>query len=83
MLKRLSFAMLVMVSACASAPKTQTPAEMLLGQWSCEVTNGDITTKGDVTYLPDGKATIKATVALAVAGCVEFGARLLGVRLLG
>lgn len=67
-MKRLSFAMLVLVSACASAPKPQTPAEMLLGQWSCEVTNGDITTKGDVAYLPDGKATIKANVGLAVAG---------------
>lgn len=67
-MKRLSFAMLVLVSACASAPKTLTPAEMLLGQWSCEVSSGDITTKGVVTYLPDGKATIKANVALAVAG---------------
>ena len=73
-MKRLSFAMLVAVSACASAPKPQTPAEMLLGQWSCEVTNGDLTTKGDVTYLPDGKATIGERRAGGCgAGCGDRG----------
>ena len=67
-MQRLSFVMLVLVSACASAPRPQTPAEMLLGQWSCEVTSGDLTTRGVVTYLPDGKAGLKVNVALAVAG---------------
>jgi hypothetical protein len=61
-------AMLAMVSACASAPKPPSPADLLPGTWNCVAAQGDITTEADVTYLPGGTAGVKAKVSLQFSG---------------
>jgi hypothetical protein len=71
-MKRILFgtAALVALGACASAPAAKTPAEMMLGTWTCKAESEGVTTNADVTYLEGGKTTMKAKVGVVQSGMV-------------
>ncbi len=56
--------------ACASgtAPAVKTPAEMILGKWTCKAAAQGISTDAVVTYLAGGAATLDAKIAIAQGG---------------
>lgn len=63
--------LLFVVAGCASAPpappppppKPPTPAEMLVGAWSCETAAGPATIRMKPTYKADGTASIDLAIS--------------------
>lgn len=57
----------LLLASCATTPPTT--GQLLLGSWKCEApigSGGQL--KGDVTYAPDGKSTMKVVFTGAMAG---------------
>jgi hypothetical protein len=57
-------AVAAMLAGCASAPTPKTPAEMILGSWTCKTETDGVTVSGVTTYVAGGTATasVKVTV---------------------
>jgi hypothetical protein len=74
-----------LLAACATTPpKPKTPAEMLLGKWTCETKSSAVAITAVMTYLPDGKAagdisvaSANPTMMFAATGKVDGGWKLL------
>jgi hypothetical protein len=61
-MKHFAFAVtVVLVAACATTPKT--PAQLLVGTWTCESKSNFGSIKSAMTYAPDGKAGGEMSVA--------------------
>lgn len=59
---------MAVLGACAIGPPVKTPAEMILGTWSCQATSKGVTTEASVTYLAGGKATMDARLGVVQGG---------------
>jgi hypothetical protein len=59
---------LASLSACASTPAAKSPAEMILGSWTCSAESEGVTTNAAVNYLKGGKATMDAKIAVNQGG---------------
>lgn len=55
----------LLLAACAATPKPKTPAELLLGAWTCETKSSSVVISAVMTYSPDGKAAGNISVASA------------------
>jgi hypothetical protein len=69
-MKRFAYAAsgFVVLGACASAPAAKTPAEMIIGPWSCKAASEGVTTEAKVNYMDGGKATMDAKVGVNQSG---------------
>ena len=57
-------AVVLILAGCASAPKPLTPAEMLVGKWTCEGKIGQAATiKGEMTYVAGGATSFHINIA--------------------
>jgi hypothetical protein len=71
----LASAVSFLLAACAtSPPKPKTPAEMLLGRWSCETRTSAVAISSNMTYSPDGKAVGEISVGSAGNPTMMFAA---------
>jgi hypothetical protein len=62
---------LAIAAACASAPETQTPQQMIIGKWTCATETDDIGISGVFDYQANGLA--KSTSSIDVdAGAVTI-----------
>ncbi|HEX5007129.1 MAG TPA: hypothetical protein VFV70_08455 [Hyphomonadaceae bacterium] len=68
-------ASLVLVAACATTPpKPKTPAELLLGTWTCETRTSAVAITANMTYSADGKETGEMSVGSAGNPTMMFAA---------
>lgn len=69
-MKRILVATVALVSlgACASAPGTKTPAEMILGAWKCKASSEGVNTDAVITYIAGGAATMDAKLGVNQGG---------------
>lgn len=56
------------VSACASTPSATTPAEKILGQWTCRAESQGAIVDGKFDYMTGGKATADAEMNVDAGG---------------
>ena len=59
-------ALLALLAACATTAPT--PAQQVVGKWSCETNTDGIKVLGKVDYLSDGKAASDVSVAIDQGG---------------
>jgi hypothetical protein len=65
----------IFLAACGTTPsKPKTPADLLLGTWSCETKSGAVAINAKMTYSPDGKAAGEMTVGGAGNPTMMFAA---------
>ena len=65
----------VLLAACATTPpKPKTPAEMLVGAWTCETRTSAVAITAKMTYSPDGKAAGDISVGSAGNPTMMFAA---------
>ncbi len=61
-------AMVAGLAACASAPDTRTPEEMIVGTWNCTATNPDGNIGGPMIYKADGTTSFTLTMTNQAQG---------------
>lgn len=61
-------AMAAGLAACASAPETRTPSELIVGMWNCTATTPDGTIAGPMIYEANGTTVFTLTMTNQAPG---------------